>query len=213
MTQPPLDFDPKHVGTFLAKIDRDRDTTLAVIAKERDKAVAKILTQAHAEARRVFRHSATDARGRMEGQAARHLARVRSDLRRQRWTILVAAQERALGVIWEKFLAAWQDPDRQWHWCSYWLREAFSRVGDQPIQVICGSGTSPATVERLGAELAQHDGDGQLRVDDDAEPGIIVEWGDYILDGRLRSQCPAIAQEILCCLAHLLVDDRDEDCP
>lgn len=206
MPQSPLSFDPQHVATFLAKIDRDRQAKEAQIAHERDLSVARILADAHAESRRVFRRNAAEARARRESQTARVLARVRSDLLRERWNILVATQQRALEAIWREFLAAWQDPQQQLHWCRYWLREGVRRAAGEPMRVRCGPDILPATMELLRSELASQDGDA-IHVDEHTEPGILVEWGDYILDGRLRSLCPAMAQAVLARVARVLAEN------
>ena len=212
MTEPPINFDPQQAAPFLEKIARERDGELARIARDRDMRVARILSEAHSESRHLFRRSVEEYRGRLQQEEDRYLARVRSELRRQRWKILKATQDRAIEAIWQRFLQAWNDPDEQWVWCRYWLRQALDRAGDMPLTVVCGAGTHATTRQRLDGEAALHAAGGQVRMDAEGEPGLMIEWGDYTLDGRLRSQCPKIADMVLCRVAHLMRGDPDEEC-
>ena len=212
MTEPPLVFDPQQVAPFLEKIARERESELARIARERDTEVARLLAEAHREARQLFGRSVQETRGRLQQEDERYLARVRSGLRRERWKILKTTQAQAVEAIWQRFLQAWDDPSQQLAWCRYWVRQARERAAASPLTVVCGAGTRSATVEALAADLQQHAAGGELRSDDSLEPGLVIEWGDYTLDGRLRAQCPKIAELVLCRVAHLMSGDPDEAC-
>lgn len=211
MTEPPIVFDPQQVAPFLEKIARERDRELARIARERDAETARILGEAYSEARHLFRHSVEDTRDRLQQEQDRYLARVRSELRRERWKILKSTQAKAVEAIWQRFLQAWDEPPLQLLWCRYWVTQALERAGEMPLTVVCGAGAAAETVRELAVDLRQHAAGGEVRTDDGLEPGLVVEWGDFLLDGRLRAQRSRIADRVLRRLAHLMRDDPERE--
>ena len=134
----PVDFDPRQVSLFLEKIEQDCDTELREIEEKRDAEIARIRGDAYAESRRLFRYSAEQLCTRLALERSRYLARVRSDLRRQQWEILVESQQNVLMAVSDRFWKAWEDPDRQWEWSRYWLELARERAGDNALQIILG---------------------------------------------------------------------------
>jgi vacuolar-type H+-ATPase subunit H len=211
MSEPPIVFDPQQVAPFLEKIARKRDSELSRITRERDAEMARILGDAYREARHLFRRSVQDTRDRLQQEQDRYLARVRSELRRERWKILKSTQAQAVEAIWQRFLQAWDDPSMQLLWCRYWVTQALERAGELPLTVVCGAGAAAETVKELAVDLRQHAAGGEVRSDDGLEPGLVVEWGDYTLDGRLRAQRSEIADRVLSRVAHLMSDDPDPE--
>ena len=208
--QLPVDFDPRQVSLFLDKIGQDCDNELLEITAKRDAEIAHIRGEAHIESRRLFRHSAELLRTRLALERSRYLARVRSDLRRQRWVILVESQQRVIKAVADRFREAWQDPDRQWKWCRYWLVMARERTGDNEIRVILGNGGLESVRARIEKELTDYPAGVSVIIDTQADSGICIEWGDYVMDGRLASQNTAITDAVLSRLTDLLLERSAE---
>lgn len=205
----PADFDPQQVSLFLDKIARDCDTELREIAANRDAGIARIRGDAHVESRRLFRHSAEQLRSRLALEQSRFLARVRSDLRRQQWEILVESQQRVLDAVTDRFRRAWEDPDRQWEWCRYWLALALERAGDNALRIILGKDALENVRARIEKEIGNHPAGASVIIDTDADSGICIEWGDYLMDGRLTSQNTAITDAVLSRLSDLLLEQNE----
>ncbi len=204
----PANFDPQQVSLFLDKIERDRDNELDEIARQRDAEMTHILGDARRESRRVFRQSAAQLRTRLALEQSRDLARLRADLRRRQWEILVAQQQNLLEAVSNRLLGAWQDPDRQWQWCRFWLDAALERAGNHPLEITLGQGASNDLQARLDTAVRGHAAGAAIRFDTSAEPGIRIEWGDYVMDGRLASQIASISDAVLTRLSGL-VDEED----
>ena len=211
-TRIPDNFDPRQVSLFLDKIDRDREAELAEIARRRDTDIAAILGEARAEARRLFRHGAEQLRARLELERSRDLARLRSALRRQQWGILVAAQQQVIAAVAERLRQAWEDPERQTQWCRFWLDAALQQAGGSALEITLGQGAIESVRADIENEVRDHPAGASVKVDSDAEPGIRIEWGDYILDGRLDSQIASISEAVLGRLSDLL-NAQDEEAP
>ena len=200
----PDDFDQRQLAGFLDKIARDCDAELRAIAERRDAEIARISAAAHAESRRLFRQGAQQLRARLALQESRQLARLRSELRRRHWAILAESQQRAFEAVNERFRAAWQDPQRQWEWCRFWLRAALERAGAEPLRIALGRGAARQLAAKIDAETAGRAGDVTVLFEPEAMPGIRIEWGDYVMDGGLDSQVEATADTVLERLSELL---------
>ncbi len=203
----PTEFDPQQVSLFLDKIAQDYDAELRDIAANRDAGIARIRGDAYVESRRLFRYSAELLRTRLELERSRYLARVRSDLRRQRWEILVESQQRVLEAVSDRFFKAWEDPDRQWEWCRYWLAAALERAGDNALRIILGKAALESMRAKIEQKICDHPADTSVIVDPDSDSGICIEWGDYLMDGRLTSQSAAITDAVLSRLSNLLYEE------
>lgn len=206
----PTDFDPQQVSLFLDKIAQDCDAELRDIATNRDAEIARIRGEAHAESRQLFRHSAEQLRTRLALERSRYLARARSDLRRQQWEILVESQQRVLEAVSDRYFQAWEDPDRQWEWCRYWLMLALERAGDSVLRIILGKGALESVSAKLEKEIRDCPADSSVIIDANSDPGICIEWGDYVLDGRLTSQSAAMTDAVLSRLSNLLYEQDGE---
>lgn len=204
----PTDFDPQQVKLFLDKIARDCDTELQEIAANRDAGIARIRADAHVESRRLFRNSAEQLRNRLVLERGRYLARVRSDLRRQQWDILAESQKRVLEAVSDRFRRAWEDPGRQSEWCRYWLGFALERAGENALRVILGQGTLENVRAGIEAQVSGHPAGASVIIDPHVDSGICIEWGDYVMDGRLTSQNTAITDAVLSRLSDLLLEQN-----
>ena len=200
----PASFDPQQVSLFLDKIERDRDNELADIARQREAEVGRILADARSESRRVFRQSAARLRTRLALEHSCDLARLRSELRRRQWDILVTLQQHLLEAVSNRLLEAWKDPERQWQWCRFWLEAALERAGDDPIEITLGQGASHRLHRRIETAVRGHAAGAGIDYDSGAEPGIRIEWGDYLMDGRLASQIASISDAVLARLSSLI---------
>ncbi|MGI9262148.1 MAG: hypothetical protein ACR2QR_08935 [Woeseiaceae bacterium] len=206
----PVDFDPQQVSLFLDKIALDCDTELREIAEKRDAEIARIRGDAYAESRRLFRHSAEQLSTRLELEQSRYLARVRSDLRRQQWEILVESQQHVLKAVSDRFCKAWEDPDRQLEWCRFWLELARERAGDNAIQVTLGKGALESVRAKIEKTTHHYPADTSVIIDPDTDPGICIEWVDCMMDGRLSSQTAEITDAVLSRLSDLLYEQAGE---
>ena len=205
----PADFDPQQVSLFLDKVAQDCDTELREIAANRDAGIARISGDANAESRRLFRHSVEQLRTRLVLEQNRYLARVRSDLRRQQWEILTESQQRVLEAVSDRFLKAWEDPQGQWQWCRYWLALALERAGDNALRVILGNGALEKVRASIEKKISDHAAGASVIIDTQADPGICIEWGDYMMDGRLASQNTAITDAVLSRLSDMLLEQNE----
>lgn len=201
--------DPDQVARFVARIAADRDAELAAVAQARDAEIARLRGAAHAESRRLLRLGAEQVRARLAQERGRHLARVRADLRRREWEILADAQQRVLDAVLERLADAWRDPDRQWEWCRFWLLAALERLAGETPRVTLGRGGLEPVRARLEGWLGERFAGAAVRLDEDVAPGIVIGWGDYLMDGRLASQRQAIGEAVLERLAALLHDADD----
>lgn len=206
----PVDFDPRQVSLFLEKIALDCDTELRDIAENRDAEIARIRADAHAESRRLFRHSAEQLSARLALERSRYLARVRSDLRRQQWEILVESQQRVLEAVSDRLRKAWEDPERQWEWSRYWLELVRARVGDNAIRITLGRGAFESVRAKIEKTIRDYPADTSVIIDPDTDPGICIEWGDCMMDGRLASQTAEITDAVLGRLSDLLYEQAGE---
>lgn len=205
----PADFDLQQVSLFLDKVAEDCDTELREIAANRDAEIARIRGDAHVESRHLFRHSAEQLRTRLVLEQSRYLARVRSDLRRQQWEILTESQQRVLEAVSDRFRKAWEDPEGQWQWCRYWLALALERAGDNAIRVILGNDALENVRASIEEMIGDHPASATVIIDSQADPGICIEWGDYLMDGRLASQNTAITDAVLSRLSDLLLEQNE----
>lgn len=205
----PADFDPQQVSLFLDKVAQDCDTELREIAANRDAEIAGVLGDAHVESRRLFRHSAEQLRSRLVLEQSRYLARVRSDLRRQQWEILTESQQRVLEAVSDRFRKAWEDPEGQWEWCRYWLALARERAGDNALRVILGQGALENVRASIEKKISDHAAGASVIIDTQADPGICIEWSDYMMDGRLASQNTAITDAVLSRLSDMLLEQNE----
>ncbi len=206
----PADFDPRQVALFLDKIAQDRDTELREIEQQRDADIARIRADAHSESRRLFRQSAEQLRARLALEKSRHLARVRSDLRRQRWEVLAESQQRVLEAVSDRFRKAWEDPQRQWEWCRYWMQLALERAGDEALRVSLGARASASARAQIEQMIRKQPAGAASIIETQADPGICIEWGDYVMDGRLASQSARITDAVLGRLSSLLLESDAE---
>ena len=208
--QLPIDFNPRQVSLFLEKIALDCDTELRDIAQRRDAEIARIRGDAYAESRRLFRHSAEQLSTWLALERNRYLARVRSDLRRQQWEILVESQQQVLEAVSDRFGKAWEDPDRQWEWSRYWLELARERAGDNAIRITLGKGALESVRAKIEKMTRDYPADTSVIIDPDTDPGICIEWVDCMMDGRLSSQTAAITDAVLSRLSDLLYEQAGE---
>ena len=208
--QLPIDFNPRQVSLFLEKIALDCDTELRDIAQRRDAEIARIRGDAYAESRRLFRHSAEQLSTRLSQEQSRYLARVRSDLRRQQWEILVESQQHVLKAVSDRFWMAWEVPDRQWEWSRYWLELARERAGDNAIRITLGKGALESVRAKIEKTIRDYPADTSVIIDPNTDPGICIEWGDCMMDGRLASQTAEITDAVLSRLSDLLYEQAGE---
>ncbi|MDH3452906.1 MAG: hypothetical protein OEN20_10820 [Gammaproteobacteria bacterium] len=210
----PIEYNPRHVETFLEKIARNRDRELQQIDQQVHAEVSKIRQQAHTEARQLARRVIRETRERERRQRDRYLYKLRSELTRERWGMLKQIHERVLRDVRARFARAWADQDRQSDWCRLWIESARSMAAANDLHIYCGAGTSDAVVEKMRHWLSDYPGRCEWHVDTARPPGLLVEWTDHHLDGSLDRQCEMVVEAVLNRVAEMLdIDDPDENGP
>ncbi len=208
----PIDFEPRDIGAFLKKIEHDRDQELAQIDLRRKSEVRRILGNAYKESHRIHKQAAQQLRARRRLERDRYLAGVRADLRRRRWKVLTRVQQRAADVVWRRLLRAWLDPDRQWTWCRMWLDAALQLAEpEQPLEICLGRGIRREVQTQIETTVSAYGRRWRLALDRELGPGLVIRWQDSMLDGRLRSQCPDVAETLLQRIARVLHNPNHDE--
>ncbi len=202
-----MEFDTKHVREFLNKISRDREQEIRSLEDQAFAECERVRADAHETARNFFTQTVERVRLDRQLERERSLSRVRAELRRRRWEALKALQQRALDRVRERMAEAWRDADRQWSWCTFWLDVARHEAGPQPLRVVLGRGALEATRQRL-MQTADPQSTVQVEMDPSQQPGLMICWQQYILDGTLDSLNAAITEAVLRELAAALHNDR-----
>jgi hypothetical protein len=184
------------LSVFLDKIHGESDQQVSRIEAETEQQCTGLLRDAHQGGRRYFHEAADKARNGQELESQRQLSRVRARLRRERWQVLREIQADAMSGVEQALHASWQQPERQWAWCEYWLKRALAMAGDQALHVTLGQDGLPETGKRLKRLLKQHPAGGDFTLDADTQAGLLIEWGDELLDGRLLAQQPFLQDAI-----------------
>ncbi len=200
----PISPDARHVEAFLRKIARHRDDELQQIDSQVAGEVVKIRRQAYADARQLVRRVATDTRERERRQRDRFLYKVRSELTRDRWHVLEEIRGRVTADVHRRFEDAWREPHRQWQWCRFWIATAKTLASPADLRLLCGAGIAEDVVEKIRAALVDYPGNVELRIDDAAPSGLLVEWQDHQLDGTLVQQRDAVVATVLSRVAEII---------
>jgi vacuolar-type H+-ATPase subunit E/Vma4 len=201
--EPPLEFDPKHVDAFLAKIRADRDRELAAIRRRVQAETTKIRREGHQAARRTARDMLAGVRERERREHDRFLYKVRTELVRERWSVLEDLRGQAQDAVRERFEAAWHDPEQQWVWCRHWIDAARELAGGAPLKIRLGQGVEPVA-QKIEQRLESYPGGCSLHADAHGSAGILVSWPDHCLDGTLTPQIDDATDEVMDRLVDLL---------
>lgn len=211
----PTGFDPRHVRAFLEKISEDRDEEVNDIRRRVEAETQKIRKDGYRAARRLASQVATDTREHQRREHDRFLYKARSELTRERWSILGDLHRRALDAVRDRFEAAWRDESRQWAWCRHWVDAGADLAAGAPLEVRLGDGTSDTVAERTGKLLDSYPGEWTVRVDTAEPAGVVISWPDHLLDGTLPSHIAVATEEVMERVAALLdpggeMDQADE---
>lgn len=188
---------------FLAAIEADRDQQIALIQADADTEIERICANAHAAARQLQRD--TNVRLRQELSIRRHkeISRVQARIRRKRWQSLEQLQHGINERVLDKMCSAWSEPMWQWDWCYFWLQAALARDTEAPFRVAVAESTLPVTLEHIRNWAEQNRV--SLSFDENlTEPGLIVSWADFELDGLISGQSRNIENAVLARLTPLL---------
>lgn len=202
-TGSPIDFDPRHVETFLSRIREDRDRELAAVRQRVEAETAQIRTDGHRAARRLAHEMLTGVRERERREHDRFLYKVRAELIRERWSILDDLRRQAGDAVRARFEEAWRDGDRQWKWCCYWVDAASALAHGAALDVRLGGGAGNAVAKRIEQRLESYPGEWSVGVAA-APAGILVSWPDHRLDGTLAPQVHDVTGQVMERLVALL---------
>jgi len=205
-----LDFDPRHVETFLRKIHSDRDAEIEEISARAASEIAKIRKAAFSSNRALAHRTIKAAREQEARERDRYLYKVKSELKRQHWQILAELRQQVLAKARATFEAAWNDPLQQWAWCKSWIDTAAELAQDQPLHIQLGMGGNKQVVAKARRKLKDYPGEYSIAIDKAAPAGIIIGWPDHYLDGTLISHCQEVSSTVIDRLAHTLTVATEE---
>jgi hypothetical protein len=206
MSRHPLAQAPEAYSAqgFIDKIEAARDQALAAIASETRDDVARIHREAYRSARAFHRATAEQTRRSCAAEAARHSARASALLRRESWRALRRLQEAAVRHMRDRLNALYAEPDRQWAWCSHWLKIALVDCGGHQLRLTLGRGIDPGVRRRIETSLRQLGARWTLETRENLGCGILIAWRNQVLDGRLEAQQPFLADDVFQRLAREL---------
>ena len=188
---------------FLETIKADQEQKTALIHADENAEVKRIYAQAHAAARQLQRD--TNVRLRRELSVRRHkeISRIQARIRRKRWQSLKQLQHGVNERVLDKMRSAWSEPAWQWAWCQFWLQAALERNDEMPVRLKIDESALPQTLEHIKNWANQNRI--KLSVDQSlAEPGLIISWADFELDGLIIGQSRTIESAVLARLTPLL---------
>lgn len=202
---------PDQAEQFLAKIAADRDEKLHAIERALRDECARVRREAYTASRAFHRDQAQAAREGMRSDWARELSRLRADIRRRRWQVLQGLQTQVLERLLALLEQAWRDPQMQWAWCKTWLDAALAHANSLPLDVSLGEGTFESVRSRVRDRLIDQLDGSVVRDDPSIGCGLVIAWGNHVLDGALRSQMRALADDALRELATSLHTANDHE--
>jgi len=206
----PIGFDPQHVRTFLTRIREDRDRELADMRHRVEAETRTIRQEGYRAARRLASQVAADTRERQQREYDRFLYKTRSELTRERWSILGDLRGKALEAVRSRFEEAWRDESRQWAWCRHWVEAACALAAGAPLEVRLGDARNTVS-ERVEKLLQSYAGEWAVRLDAEEPAGVLVSWPDHRLDGTLASHVAEATEEVMARVVDLLDPAAEPD--
>lgn len=188
---------------FLDTIKADRDREIAQIRADTDVAVQRIRSEAHAQAQHLQRDTNQRLRQELSVRKHREESRVQARIRRKRWQGLEQLHRGINEQVLDRMNLAWSDAEWQWCWCHFWLQAAAARNDGAPLRLAIAETVLPETLERI----KQWAGKIKLSISFDSpvgEPGLIINWADFELDGSIYEQSRSIEAAVLAGLTPLL---------
>jgi vacuolar-type H+-ATPase subunit E/Vma4 len=185
-----------NAGEFVRKISEDRDRELAAIDAGLIRELKSVAKTARQASRRFHSEHAERARQSLQQEYDRRMSRARAAQRRKRWALLQETLDQAMWTASERLRQFWNEAERQADWCRHWVARAVEHAGGAPLVVRIGQGGLSATEADLRGLLSAYQGGYRLSMDDSIAEGVIVEWEDTLLDGRLTAQRERLADVI-----------------
>ena len=185
---------------FIATIEADRDQRIGEIRAETDARIRQILSEAHERSRQLQHDTNRRLRRELSNRRQKETSRIQAHLRRQLWQSLGQLQADITEQVLEKLQAAWSEVSWQQNWCDFWLRTAASKEQSDSLRIDIDVAVLPETLDHI-RQWAKGDGrklelNPVLR-----EPGLVIYWQDFELDGRLSAQGQTIREAVLAQLA------------
>lgn len=209
-----LDFDPRHIETFLKKIVTDRDTAIEKIRNHTKEEISRIRKEAFRSARALAHRTNTANREREERNRNRQVYKVSAELKREHWSIIAELRQAVLDRVGAKFYGAWKEAEKQWAWCVGWLDTAMTLARNEKLNVVLGIGASKDVADRIESKLKDYGGGYLLELDKNAPAGIMISWPDHYLDGTLISHCQEVSNDVANRLAQIMsAPERQDDKP
>lgn len=197
--------DAERIRHFLDKIEADQRKAVSAINARVAQECAHIRAQAFTASRQFFRTQAEQARRQQQVEHDRMVSRARTAARRENWHLLQEALEESLWAVGQAMQAQWHDADAQGRWCLSWLEQALEHAhAGALLHVRLGAGALPDTRVALQRHLDGKPVEYRISEAEREKPGIVIEWGDYVLDGTLAAQRPRLESMLFAQLAQWL---------
>ena len=185
---------------FIATIEADRDQRIDEIRAQADVEIRQILSEAYERSRELQHETNRRLRSELSSRRHKETSRIQAHLRRQLWQSLNQLQNELSQQVLDKLILAWREPGWQLAWCEFWLNTANKDSGDSGLRIDIDTDILPDTLAhiRRWAEARNH----ELEIDPVLrEPGLVIYWQDFELDGRLNAQGQTIREQVLAQLA------------
>ena len=207
-----LDFDPRHIETFLNKISKDRESAIKKIQDHTEEEIRKIRKEAFRNARAFAHRTNTATREEEARKRSRLLYKASAELKREHWSIIAELRQTVLDKVSAKFYDAWKEPEQQWAWCTGWLDTATLLAHNEELDIVLGAGGSKDVADRIESKLKHYGGGFLIEVDKNAPAGIMISWPDHHLDGTLMSHCQEVSEDVANRLAQIMsAPEKQED--
>ena len=188
---------------FIATIEADRDQKVAKIQADAEFEIRQVFGDAHERSRQLQHDTNTRLRHELSNRRQKETSRIRARLRRQLWQRVKQLQHDLKLQVLDRMQAAWSDQAWQWGWCYFWLKSAALRGDKAPLSVEISKSALPGTQERIRRWAEQNEFALELE-DTLEEPGLVIRWLDFELDGLINAQSRTIDDEVLARLAPLM---------
>lgn len=197
---------------FIATIEADRDQKVAQIQADAESEIKQIFGDAHERSRQLQHDTNARLRHELSNRRQKETSRIRARLRRQLWQRVKQLQHDIKQQVLDRMQAAWRDQEWQWDWCHFWLKSASLRGDKVPLSVEISKSVSPGTLERIRRWAEQNEFTLELEATLE-EPGLVICWLDFELDGLISAQSRTIDNEVLARLAPLMPQLHQVDTP
>ena len=202
-------FDSTGLADFLEHIAAEERFEMDRMKRQFEAELQAVRAAARRESRRYHHETAEKTRIRLETERARKLSRARNDFRKRRWQILETWRQRARHLIEQRLRHNWNQAERQWAWCRYWLLQGEELKTAEDLRIELSADCFPATVDQARDFLEKRAS--VLSLVEGMEPGLMLHARARTIDGRLGAQVEPLLRAVDIELADWLHATRSPD--